>query len=274
MWAESIRQYTSNLLKNEHELNKIGFNTDYSILLKNAKYQLKSFYQTPQGKPFEKVIKYWYKDHKYGAIFLKEIFDNLILRITKVDNGWQQAPEYNIANDIVDGKDPTKDSKSMFEQVFLAGVDAAAEHYPPSIIDTTANFTNSRDKATVTTMIQSAFNSALEARDAADKKTRRHDPIHPPPTNQKQTCRHCKKAVQTSINTGIEEDKCFLNPRTMKYSPACSRNKLEEKGIKFNIMWQGVDIGKSKGEQDTDTVKNKNKINLELYFCPNTPNPL
>ena len=120
-------------------------------------------------------------------------------------------------------------------------------------------------------MFQSSVNSALEARDASDTKECRWNP---PTTNQKQTCLHCKKAGQISIHTGIVEDKCFLIPVAMKYRPAWARKKLEEKGIKFKIMWQGVDLGESEGKQDTYTVKNKTKTNLEPYLCLHTPNPL
>ena len=87
VWADDIRLYISNLLNNEHKLTKIGFNTNYSLLVHRLKYQLESFNQTPQGKFFEKVINEWDKDHEYGAVFLKEHFDDLAICITSVDDG-------------------------------------------------------------------------------------------------------------------------------------------------------------------------------------------
>ena len=95
----------------------------------------------------------------------------------------------------------------MFKQGFFSGVDVAPDHYPPSTIDTTADATNTSDDATVATMIQTAFNSPLEARDVADKKVRHR--ATPTPANLKQVCRHCKKAGQTSIHTGIAEENIF-----------------------------------------------------------------
>ena len=122
----------------------------------------------------------------------------------------------------------------MFEQGCFASVDAAPDHYPHSTKDTTANPTDTSNNATVATMIQTADNSALEARDAADKKTQRRatpTPANPTPSNLKQTCRHCKKAGQTSIHTGIAEENFFLNLVAIQYRPHWERKKLEEKGI-------------------------------------------
>ena len=240
VWSDGIRLYISNLPKNEHELTKIGFSTDYSLLVHRVKYQLESFAQTPQGKTFVKVINEWDKEHKYGTIYLKEHFDDLTIRITNVGDDRRRAPGYNKANDIADGKDIThdKDSQSMFEQGFFSSVDAAPD-YPPSKIDTTANATDTSNDATVTTIIQTTVNSALEARDAADKNKQRRDtstPANPTPSNPKQMCRHCNKADQMSIHTGIAEEKCFLNPSAIKYRPHWTRNKLEEKGIAFRIL--------------------------------------
>ena len=166
MWADGVRLYISNLLKNEHKLTKIGFSTDYSLLVHRIKYHLESFAQTTQGKTFKNVINEWYKDHKYGTSFLKEHFDDLILRITTVNDGRRRAPGYNKTNDIANGKEITHDAQSMFKQGFFASVDTAPDHYPPTTIDTT-------DDSTVATMIQTAVKLALEARDAVDKKTQR-----------------------------------------------------------------------------------------------------
>ena len=127
----------------------------------------------------------------------------------------------------------------MFKQGFFAGIDAAPDHYPPSTKYTTVNATDTSNNATVATMIQTADNSALEARDAADKKTQRRatpTPANPTPSNPKQTCRHCKKAGQTSIHTGISEGKCFLNSVAMKYRPHWERKTLEEKGIALKML--------------------------------------
>ena len=97
----------------------------------------------------------------------------------------------------------------MFAQGFSVGVDDAPDHYAPYTIDTTADATNTSDNATASTIIQTAVNSALEAQDVTDKKSRRRvtpTPAKPTPANSKQTCRYCKKAGQTSIHTGIAEE--------------------------------------------------------------------
>ena len=122
----------------------------------------------------------------------------------------------------------------MFEKGFFAGIDASPDHCNPDPLDTTHHATDTSNNATVATMIQTAVNSALEARDAEDKKTQRRatpTPANPTPSNPKQTCRHCKKAGQTSIPTGIAEEKCFLNLVAIQYRPHWERKKLEEKGI-------------------------------------------
>ena len=110
----------------------------------------------------------------------------------------------------------------MFKQGFLVVIDTAPIHYPPSTIDTTVNATNTSNDATVATMIQTAVKLALEARDAVGKKIQRQattTPATPTPTNPKQTCHHCRKAGQTSIHTGIAEEKYFLNPVALQYRP-------------------------------------------------------
>ena len=126
MWADGIQQYISNLLKNEHELTKIVFNTDHSLLVHNVKYQLENFSQRPQSKFFEKGINKWDKDHEYGNVFLKEHFDNLVIRITTIKNNQRRAPGYKKADDVADIKEinPDKDAQTIFENGFFAGVDA------------------------------------------------------------------------------------------------------------------------------------------------------
>ena len=181
-------------------------------------------------------------------MLLKEQFDDLVIRITTVDDGECRAPGYNKADDIDDGKEINqyKDAQSMFKQVFFKGVDAAPDHYPPSTIDTAANATKTSNKSTVATMIQTAVNSAKEARDEVDKKEYRRatpTPANPTPSNPKQTCGHCKEAVQTSIHTGIAEEKYFINPVAMQCRPHWARNKLEEKGIESKTLRQAADLG-------------------------------
>ena len=38
VWADGIRPYISNLLNNDHEITKIGFGTDYFLLMHRVKY--------------------------------------------------------------------------------------------------------------------------------------------------------------------------------------------------------------------------------------------
>ena len=113
------------------------------------------------------------------------------------------------------------------------------EHYPTFVIDTTAKSTGTSNDVTGATVIQTTVNSALEARDAVKKKSQlRANPTqaNPTPANSKQTCRYCKKAVQTLIHTRIAEENCFLNPAAIQYRPNWARKISEGKGIAFKML--------------------------------------
>ena len=103
-WGEGIRTYSMAITKNEYKLTKMGFTTDYAVLVHHIKFHLEKFYQTPQGTSFTKLLNNCEKIYGYGYNYTKVQFYQLIATVTIADDKLRQAPGYSKNNDIINGR--------------------------------------------------------------------------------------------------------------------------------------------------------------------------
>ena len=103
-WSEGIHTYSSEITKNVYKLTNMGLTTDYSVLVHHFKFNLEKFSQTPQGASFAKLLENWDKSYEYNYKYTYIQFDQLITTVTTANNKRIQAPGYNMADDIIDGR--------------------------------------------------------------------------------------------------------------------------------------------------------------------------
>ena len=91
----------------------------------------------------------------------------------------------------------------MFEKGLFSGVksDPGIDNYPPVEIEILQHSTN-RDDTTISTMIKSEVDRAMEARDTTKKKPEVQEKKL---TTQEQPCKHWHQALKNYVHKDIKE---------------------------------------------------------------------
>ena len=122
-WSKDIRSYSAAITKNKYELTKMGFTTNYAVLVHHLKLHLEIFAQTPQGTSFTKLVDDWEKKYRYGHKFTKIHFNQLIKNVTISSNKRRQAPRYNKVDKIIDRRTP-----KVYVEMCPVTVDGPSSH--------------------------------------------------------------------------------------------------------------------------------------------------
>ena len=215
----------------------MGFTTNYAVLVHHLKFQLECFPQTPQGTSFNELINDWVKTYGYGYKFTRFQFGQLITNFTIVGNKQRQAPGYNKADDIIDGRTAEVPlhpmllrGQEMPKKGFFAGFESTPgiNDYPPVETENRYHSTSS-DKATIFTLVKSDVDQATESIDAPSKKQEvRGKKV----TTQEQPCKNYGRAVHTYFHKDIKEEKLFQEYKQKGGRPPWATKKLN----KINIV--------------------------------------
>ena len=155
----------------------MGFTTDHAFLVHHLMFHLEKFSQTPQGTSFTKLLDNWDKTYGYGYKYTNIQFDQLITTVTAANDKRWKAPGYNKEDDIIGGRTTEITpqplgliGQEMFEKGLFAGVESVPgiDDYPLVDIETLQHSTRSKN-ATIYTLVKSAVEQAMEARDTTKK---------------------------------------------------------------------------------------------------------
>ena len=145
----------------------------------------RAVFTNPPGNKFHQAHRKLVQKYGYGYKFTEAKFNQLIMTVTIDDAKLRQAPGYNKAKNIVDGRTPDisphprgLSEQEIPEKGFFDGVESALgiNNYPPVDIETRHHITSS-DNYTVSSLEKSAVDQAMEARDPTKKKSDKPKPL-------------------------------------------------------------------------------------------------